>query len=108
MFSLTSPKDTKAKVVLISQLLLLDFEKLMVLLSDELVQYSNHQNLAFQEVEQILWYIFSHYQIITLTQLIEHFGYAPRTLIRYLKKATNQTFSEIVQDYRLLNVCVQT
>lgn len=88
-----------------AQLLLLDFEKLMVLLSDELAQHPNHQNLAFQEVEQILWYIFSHYQTITLTQLAKHFGYAPRTLIRYLKKATNQTFSEIVQDYRLLNVC---
>ncbi len=89
-----------------AKIMQLDVERLLIqctrLLYKETKRKSNQDGLT---IDEVLHYLFTHYKTITLESLASHFGYATRTMIRYLKKFTGQTFTQLVQEYRLMNVC---
>jgi len=57
------------------------------------------------DINEVLTYIQLHYKDITLQSLSDHYSYTTRSMIRFLKKYTARTFSEIVREYRLLSAC---
>lgn len=57
------------------------------------------------DINNVLRYIHDHFKNISLVDLADHYGYTPRSMIRYLKKYTHMTFSEILRNYRLLIAC---
>ena len=68
--------------------------------------YETISNLSRQEdgaidIAQVIEFIYSHYATVTLEQTAEHFGYTPRSMIRFIKKYTHSTFRSIVQEFRL-------
>lgn len=89
-----------------AKIMQLDVERLMIqctrLLSRQSAQKSSQDGLS---IDEVLHYLYLNYKSVSLEELAAHFGYAARTMIRYLKKFTGQTFSQLVQEYRLINVC---
>jgi AraC-like DNA-binding protein len=57
------------------------------------------------DINEVLTYIHNNYRTVTLQSLSDHYSYTTRSMIRFLKKYTARTFSEIVREYRLLNAC---
>lgn len=57
-------------------------------------------------ITQVIEYIAAHFSDITLEETAAHFGYTPRTMIRFLKKHTHSTFRSILQDLRLKRAAV--
>lgn len=58
------------------------------------------------DIAQVIAYIGAHTTSVTLEQTAAHFGYAPRTMIRFLKKHTHSNFRNILQDLRLKKAAV--
>ena len=89
-----------------AKIMQLDVERLLIqctrLLSKENKQKSNQDGLS---IDDVLHYLYQNYKTVSLEELSAHFGYATRTMIRHLKKFTGQTFSQLIQEYRLINVC---
>lgn len=57
------------------------------------------------DINEVLTYIHDNYRTVTLQSLSDHYSYTTRSMIRFLKKYTARTFTEIVREYRLLNAC---
>lgn len=57
------------------------------------------------ELTRVGGYIGGHYREITLEELSAQFGYAPRSMARYIKQKTGMTFKEIVQQIRFHQAC---
>lgn len=56
--------------------------------------------LGMSNVSQIIAYISDHYKDISIKQVADHFSYHPNYLSSLLKKYTDKTFSEILQNIR--------
>lgn len=53
------------------------------------------------EAKKILNYIYKNYNRLNLNDLSNHFGYSPRTMMRYIKKNFNCSFSTLIKDCKL-------
>lgn len=53
------------------------------------------------EVETVLNYIYKNYNHLSLSDLASHFGYSNRTMIRYLKKNMQCSFTSIIKECKL-------
>ncbi len=73
---------------------------------DDKIRLPQVHKLESQAVE-IVKYIESHYRTITLNDLADHFGYSTSYLSRYIKKATQKSFTSLVQDIKFEHVCTQ-
>lgn len=68
---------------------------------------SNHSRVrdGSLDVNDVLCYIHENFREISLQMLADHYSYTTRTMIRFLKKYTHMSFSEIIRDYKMLNAC---
>lgn len=55
------------------------------------------------EAERILNYIYENYNNISLSDVADHFGYSNRTMMRYIKKNLNSSFTNIIKECKLNN-----
>lgn len=87
-------------------------ENYLALLFTELVR--NWQNDIDQEnyalmgnhpLSSILAYINQHKEDVTLASVAEHFHYHPKYLSTLIKKYTDKSFSQIVQEAKLAEIC---
>lgn len=53
------------------------------------------------DIGEIIAYISSHYQNLTLEKLSRRFHYSPRTMIRLIRRATYRNFHEILTEFRM-------
>ncbi len=61
----------------------------------------SRQESGTVDVVQVVEYIGNHLTSATLEDTAKHFGYTPRSMIRFIKKYTNRTFQIILRDMRL-------
>ncbi|WP_323090628.1 AraC family transcriptional regulator [Allobaculum sp. JKK-2023] len=87
-----------------SQLVL--FFSLLLQNYEDQIRLPHAQKLENRAVE-IIKYIEQNYRSITLNELADHFGYSTAYLSRYLKKATQKSFTAIVQEIKFDQVCTQ-
>lgn len=57
------------------------------------------------DICEVLSYMALHYRDITMEELSARFHYAPRTLMRLLRRYTNRTFGEIITEFRMQEAC---
>ena len=57
------------------------------------------------QLSEILAYINQHKQDVTLSSVAKHFHYHPKYLSALIKKHTNKSFSDILQEARLQETC---
>lgn len=67
----------------------------------EMISTLSCQEPGCIDIAQVIEFIGSRYASVTLEETAEHFGYTPRSMIRFLKKYTHSTFRSIVQGLRL-------
>lgn len=93
------------KKSLYTQLMQSNFTSLLLEITRIIEEESNNETQSNNEIEidKILNYINENYQTVTLNDLADHFGYSNRTMIRYLKKYTQSTFSTILRECKLTN-----
>lgn len=53
------------------------------------------------EAEKVLDYIYKNYNHLNLNDLSNHFGYSPRTMMRYIKKNFDCNFSQLIKECKL-------
>lgn len=84
----------------------------LALLFTELARIWQHridkENFALMggnPLSEILTYMNQHKQEVTLTSVAERFHYHPKYLSSLIKKYTNKSFSELIQEAKLQEVC---
>ncbi len=85
-----------------------DFLNLLIRLARLRSEKQTEKSVASKDcmdINEILTYIHDNYRTVTLQSLSDHYSYTTRSMIRFLKKYTARTFTEIVREYRLLNAC---
>ena len=65
----------------------------------------NFNIMGNNQLSDILAYISQHKQDVSLSSVAEHFHYHPKYLSSLIKKYTNKSFSEILQESRLQETC---
>lgn len=60
----------------------------------------SRKNLGI-EAEKVLDYIYKNYNHLNLNDLSNHFGYSPRTMMRYIKKNFDCNFSQLIKECKL-------
>lgn len=84
---------------------------LIVLFSALIRQFSQNEQSVEEgkfiptDIAEILDYISQNYSTVTLKSAAEHFFYNPSYLSSYIKRFTNQNFSDIVLGYKLEQCC---
>ena len=84
---------------------------LIVLFSALIRQFSQNEQSVEEgrfvptDIAEILDYIAQNYSTVTLKSAAEHFFYNPSYLSTYIKRFTNQNFSDIVLGYKLDQCC---
>lgn len=90
------------------KIMYLDFQNLLVRLSR--IRLSTRSELSVSnneglDINTVLSYVHDNYRDVTLQSLSDHFSYTTRSMIRFLKKYTHKTFTEILRDFRMLSAC---
>ncbi len=67
----------------------------------EIIDKENYSLMGNNHLSEILAYINQKKQSVTLASVAEHFHYHPKYLSSLIKKYTNKSFSEIVQEAKL-------
>ena len=86
----------------------LDFQSLLVRLARIRLSTRSGLSVTYHEglnINDVLMYIHDNYTDVTLQSIADHFSYTTRSMIRFLKKYTHKTFTEILRDFRLLSAC---
>ena len=96
------------KEAMYEKIMYLDFQNLLVRLSR--IRLSTRSELSVTnneglDINTVLTYVHDNYTDVTLQSLSDHFSYTTRSMIRFLKKYTHKTFSEILRDFRMLSAC---
>ncbi len=115
-------ENSKSAQVLIQQLVVEYFNKkvcykksmecyLALVFSDLLRSYQssidkdNYKNMGNNHLSDILTYINDNKSTVTLSSVSKHFNYHPNYLSSLIKKYTNKSFSDILQEVRLSEAC---
>lgn len=69
------------------------------------IDRENYAIMGGNPLSEILAYINQHKLDVTLTSVADHFHYHPKYLSSLIKKYTHKSFSEILQDAKLQEVC---
>ncbi len=69
------------------------------------IDQENFDLMGNNQLSEILAYINQHKQDVTLSSVAEHFHYHPKYLSALIKKHTNKSFSDILQEARLQETC---
>ncbi len=69
-------------------------------------KYENSKHHSNSRLDKLLTYIYNHFQDINLDKVSENIGMNKSALCRYIKKHTNNTFSELVNKVRIKNACI--
>ena len=62
----------------------------------------NYKNMGNNHLSDILTYINDNKSTVTLSSVSKHFNYHPNYLSSLIKKYTNKSFSDILQELRLV------
>lgn len=90
------------------KIMYLDFQNLLVRLARIRLSTRSDLSQSNQEgldINEVLTYIHDNYTDVSLQSAADHFSYTTRSMIRFLKKYTHKTFTEIVRDFRMLSAC---
>lgn len=69
------------------------------------IDKENYNSMGNNNLSDILAYINTHKAIATLSSVAEHFHYSPSYLSTLIKKHTNKSFSDILQQCKLEEAC---
>lgn len=81
-----------------------DFSRMLVAMARSLHKHQEEKAIRSDglDVDDVLKYIRQNYQDCSLQRLSDYYGYSSRSMMRFLKKVTHMTFSEILRSCRMM------